>query len=173
MTLKLKEEQRCSVPYIRQGNPSNEICSDPKGMEQTNCSDTSRIAIIGCTLRGAPLTISIFGSCHLDRWQLCDDDYNNKCEGYNTDCWVHKGQLCNGYTDCHSSAMWRTDEGNCGAMTKVFKCERRYHIPYSDRRPLSLPMKWVMDGEVDCVDGSDEMEDKWLTCGRKSDNTDR
>eukprot|EP00116_Pleurobrachia_bachei_P000735 sb/3460997/ len=152
--ISLRPEMRCSVtPDSGAG-----VCDTPRGMEQTNCSDTERVAILGCKMDSYPVTISIFGYCH--DYSLCDDNYNNICLSEEIECTVHKGQLCDGHKDCNSGS----DE-KCSWNTTDFKCERRFHTVYKERKPLFLPMSWVMDGVVDCLDGRDENEKIWKACG--------
>eukprot|EP00116_Pleurobrachia_bachei_P013181 sb/3473443/ len=125
---------RCSVtPDSGAG-----VCDTPRGMEQTNCSDTERVAILGCKMDSYPVP----------------SPYSE------IECTVHKGQLCDGHKDCNSGS----DE-KCSWNTTDFKCERRFHTVYRERKPLFLPMSWVMDGVVDCLDGRDENEKIWKACG--------
>eukprot|EP00116_Pleurobrachia_bachei_P002839 sb/3463101/ len=45
-------------------------------------------------------------------------------------------------------------------------CIRRFHSPDGQKNvSLPIPLEWVMDGEVDCLDGKDEDEKSWVKCG--------
>eukprot|EP00116_Pleurobrachia_bachei_P001419 sb/3461681/ len=126
--------------------------------DQTNCSDPERVTM-QCLSKGFPTTISIWGYCQ--GYQLCDDNYNNVCVDPEHGCNIHKGQLCDGHPDCNNGG----DE-TCKDLAKV-PCIRRFHSPNGQNNvSLPIPLEWVMDGEVDCLDGKDEDETQWLKCGK-------
>eukprot|EP00116_Pleurobrachia_bachei_P012157 sb/3472419/ len=140
---------RCVVPEIS-------ACSD--GKDQTNCSDPERV-VMQCLSQGYPTTISLWGYCN--NYQLCDDGYNNACVEPEPDCKIHKGQLCDGHRDCSNGK----DE-TCKDLTNI-TCIRRFHSSHEDKNmTLPIPLEWVMDGEVDCLDEIDEEEAPWLKCGK-------
>eukprot|EP00116_Pleurobrachia_bachei_P002364 sb/3462626/ len=127
--------------------------------DQTNCSDPERVAM-QCLSQGYPTTISIWGYC--EGYKLCDDNYNNVCvDPAEPGCSnLHKGQLCDGHPDCNNGG-----DGTCKDFTKV-TCIRRFHSPNGQKNvSLPIPLEWVMDGEVDCLDGKDEDEKNWVKCG--------
>eukprot|EP00116_Pleurobrachia_bachei_P001627 sb/3461889/ len=125
--------------------------------DQTNCSDPERV-VMQCLSQGYPTTISIWGYCQ--GYTLCDDGYNNACVNPELGCNIHKGQLCDGNRDYNEGG----DE-ICKDLTQVF-CIRRFHSPNLENKvSLPIPLEWVMDGEVDCLDGMDEDEKNWLKCG--------
>eukprot|EP00116_Pleurobrachia_bachei_P002455 sb/3462717/ len=74
-------------------------------------------------------------------------------------CNIHKHALCDGISDCNLA----TDEttGSCEQLTDK-RCERRFRLGRPD---LRIPLKWVGDGEKDCVNGLDENMSKWEVCG--------
>ena len=129
------------------------LCST--GQDQTNCSDPERVAM-SCLTQGYPTTISIWGYCK--SYALCDDDYNNACLTPETGCTIHKGQMCDGNADCPNEA----DE-ECPDLTNV-SCVRRFDKGQKNRSQ-QIPLSWVMDKEIDCVDGIDEEEESWTKCG--------
>eukprot|EP00116_Pleurobrachia_bachei_P003954 sb/3464216/ len=166
-SIMIRDEQRCPTPkstytVVTTLGGARSVCSKPMALEQTNCTDFTRLVIVGCTLEGYPTNISLYGTCK--DYPLCDDNYNNLCQQVDSGCNLHKGQLCDGTNDCSSGA----DEAKC-QTTEHFICERRFHTVYAERRPLALPMSWVMDGIVDCLDRRDEDEKNWLIGGKGSD----
>eukprot|EP00116_Pleurobrachia_bachei_P007873 sb/3468135/ len=137
-------------------NPSRSTCLN--NQDQTNCSDPERVTM-QCLSQGFSTTISIWGYCF--GYQLCDDNYNNVCVDPEPGCTIHKGQLCDGHPDCNNGG----DE-TCSDRTKV-SCIRRFHSQNGQKNvSLPIPLEWVMDGEVDCLDGKDEDETQWLKCGK-------
>eukprot|EP00116_Pleurobrachia_bachei_P001806 sb/3462068/ len=149
MTILIQDNMRCF-------HPDYSAC--PNRQDQTNCSDPERVTM-QCLSQGYPTTISIWGYCQ--GYTLCDDGYNNACVDPELGCNIHKGQLCDGHRDCNEGG----DE-TCNDLTKVTRCIRRFHSPNLDKNvSLPIPLEWVMDGKVDCLDGMDEDEDRWLKCG--------
>eukprot|EP00116_Pleurobrachia_bachei_P000508 sb/3460770/ len=148
--IRIQDNMRCF-------DPGRSICEN--GQDQTNCSDPEKV-VMKCLSEGFPTTISIWGYCK--GYTLCDDGYNNVCVDPELGCSIHKGQLCDGHRDCNNGG----DETNCKDLTKVTRCFRRFHSPNVEKNvSLPIPLEWVMDGEVDCLDGMDEDEEKWLKCG--------
>eukprot|EP00116_Pleurobrachia_bachei_P001369 sb/3461631/ len=146
--IKIQDNMRCF-------HPGRSYCLNRQ--DQTNCSDPERV-VMQCLSQGCPTTISKWGYCL--GYTLCDDGYNNACVDPELGCNIHKGQLCDGHLDCNEGR----DE-SCKDLTNV-TCIRRFHSPDVEKN-VSLPilLEWVMDGEVDCLDGMDEDEEKWLKCG--------
>ena len=144
----LRQESICTTPYRVL------ICAD--GFDQVNCTDPDRVAM-WCLKEGYNTTISIFAVCK--GYSLCDDDYNNKCLEPEGGCSVHKNKLCDGKEDCPEKAD--ESENFCGQMSKV-KCIRRAQ---GNEYQYHIPLNWVFDGEVDCINGEDENETYWEKCG--------
>ena len=150
----LRRDQICTVPL------QNSICSD--GLDQTNCSDTERVAM-SCTLAGYPTNISIFGMC--EGYPLCDDDYNNKCLEPEGGCIIHKTALCDGVPDCPGGAD--ETKTSCGILSNSVNCVRRVAKKRAKGLKLtySIPLNWVFDNEIDCLNGEDENRKYWKKCG--------
>eukprot|EP00116_Pleurobrachia_bachei_P004412 sb/3464674/ len=152
-TILIQDNMRCF-------DPEYSACKNRQ--DQTNCSDSERVAM-QCLSQGFSTTISIWGYCQ--GYKLCDDDYNNVCvDPAEPGCSnLHKGQLCDGHPDCNNGG----DE-TCKDLTKATRCIRRFHSPNGKKNvSLPIPLEWVMDGEVDCLDGiKDEDETSWVKCGK-------
>ena len=149
----LKQNQMCATPGLYK------VCSD--GLDQVNCTDPERVAM-SCTLAGYPTNISMFGVCQ--GYPLCDDDYNNKCLEPEGGCIIHKTALCDGVPDCPGGV----DETKtyCGILSKRVNCERRVAKKKAKGSKVthSIPLDWVFDGEIDCLNGEDENEAFWKKC---------
>eukprot|EP00116_Pleurobrachia_bachei_P000482 sb/3460744/ len=131
------------------------------GEDQINCTDPDRVTM-SCLNQGHNTTISFLGHCR--GYDLCDDGYNNVCFEPETGCTVHKNQLCDAVRDCQNGGDETADL--CSRVTQSFVCERRFSkTPDQKGRELAMPLVWVMDGHVDCMNGSDEMETSWTICG--------
>eukprot|EP00116_Pleurobrachia_bachei_P005473 sb/3465735/ len=147
--IRIKDNMRCF-------RPDRSACEG--GQDQTNCSDPERV-VMQCLSQGFPTTISIWGYCQGHK--LCDDGYNNACADPELGCKIHKGQFCDGHRDCNYGG----DE-TCQDLTTV-SCIRRFRSPNVEKNvSLPIPLEWVMDGQVDCLDGKDEDESYWLKCGK-------
>ena len=72
-------------------------------------------------------------------------------------CYIHKHQLCDNITDCKDG--FDEKSALCYRVTTQ-DCERKYHFSTA----LKLPVGWIMDGIVDCVNGIDEDVTKWSSC---------
>eukprot|EP00116_Pleurobrachia_bachei_P001089 sb/3461351/ len=152
--IKIQQSMRCFLPELWRSN-KRAVCIN--GQDQTNCSDPDRVAV-QCLSEGYPTNISIWGYCK--GYQLCDDNYNNECFEPEPDCTIHKGQKCDGHVDC---SLRKTDE-ICESLTNI-SCVRRFRSEHVKRNtPLRIPLKWVMDGQKDCLDGKDEDPDQWKKC---------
>ena len=153
----LKQNQMCAPPL------ETKVCSD--GSDQVNCTDPERVAM-SCTLEGYPTNISIFGVCQ--GYPLCDDGYNNKCVEPEGGCIIHKTALCDGVFDCPGGA----DETNttCGILSKRVNCERRVAKMKAKGLKITykVPLNWVFDGDIDCLNGEDENLTYWEKCGSGS-----
>eukprot|EP00116_Pleurobrachia_bachei_P001220 sb/3461482/ len=127
------------------------------GLDQTNCSDPAKIAG-SCLIGGYLSTVSIHILCQVNSI-LCDDDMHRKCPTINRDCTIHKHQFCDGQDDCAMGADERKE--TCLKLTQR-SCVRRFS---RNQGLLKIPVDWVQDGDVDCLDGEDE-KPNWQTCGK-------
>lgn len=127
-------------------------------MDQTNCSDSSRIAF-NCTVKGYPASISTQILCHgIPALRICSDGMENECVSLSSTCRnIHKHKMCDSVTDCFD----RSDEEHqiCKQLTQE-SCIRQF-----GNESLYIPLAWLMDGIMDCQSGIDEM-DVWPTCGK-------
>ena len=127
-------------------------------LDQTNCSDSSRIAL-SCTVKGYQASLSKQILCHgISSLQLCEDGIENKCVSLSSTCQnLHKHKMCDNVTDCSD----RSDEEDviCKQLTHV-SCVRRVGDV-----SLKIPLAWLMDGISDCQNGIDEMP-AWPVCGK-------
>ena len=150
----VRQDQICAVPLLIS------MCSD--GLDQINCTDAERVAM-SCTLAGYPNNISIFGVCQ--GYPLCDDDYNNKCLEPEGGCILHKTALCDGIPDCPGGAD--ETKTSCGILSNSVNCVRRVAKKRDKGLKLtySIPLNWVFDNEIDCLNGEDENLTYWQKCG--------
>ena len=125
-------------------------------IDQTNCTDVSRIAV-SCQIKGYGYsTISKTMVCEGFRGGFCDNGMDTACVDVDRNCTVHKHQLCDEVDDCSSGA----DETHtsCFDLTED-KCFRNFR----SGRELSIPASWLGDGLDDCKNGLDE---NWsIVCG--------
>ena len=136
-------------------------------LDQTNCSDPSRIGG-WCIVRGFLSSVSKYIVCDYksvnELTTLCDDDLQNTCISIpGTDrCKFHKHKLCNGQSDC----VGKEDEFNddCSTLTQDFSCERSFFL----NKLLPIPSSWIMDGMRDCIEGEDEDSTRWSFCGKEA-----
>ena len=145
--------QICAVPRVLVGL-FGYTCKD--GLDQINCTDPERIAFT-CNMNGYPTSLSIFALCM--GFDLCDDDYHNQCIEAENGCVIHKSSLCDGINDCPNE----DDESYnfCATLSNTI-CIRTVT---RENQPMSFPMSWVKDGNIDCKDGIDEDETQWKKCG--------
>ena len=127
--------------------------------DQTNCTDIERAAI-SCKINGFDSSVSKLMVCSEDmiKVKMCDDGTDLHCINTSPSCTVHKHQICNDISDCND----KTDERNdaCSSMT-LKSCFRKY-IHSSE---LRVPLAWIADGHIDCLDGKDEKVGLWQQCG--------
>ena len=159
--LKLSNTSRCS-PWVRCKNK----------YDQTNCTDPLPAPIL-CRIDGRPSNVSTniickrvlyspFDRVVADMSGVCDDGIDTHCADLSPICYIHKHLLCDGQKDCADGA----DEENsfCGQVT-METCKRRY-FKFESRIPLS----WIGDGVLDCLEGEDEDREKWPMCSYDSFN---
>ena len=123
--------------------------------DQTNCSDASKVGVI-CNINTFNSTVSKHVVCK-NYSKLCDDDMENLCTPSAPYCYIHKHRYCDGVTDCPD----KSDEiaAQCSSLT-ILTCIRR-----ANTGSHRIPLTWLSDGIVDCLDGKDETG-TWPTCGR-------
>ena len=136
-------------------------------LDHTNCSDTT-VAPLQCHVGGYLSTVSQDIVCkkevytfknnpHSNTTAVCDDGMDMQCVTPTHGCYIHKHQLCDNVTDCKDG----TDEKSilCYRATTQY-CTRNFRYNTS----LSIPVGWIGDGDVDCVNGIDEDITKWPSC---------
>eukprot|EP00116_Pleurobrachia_bachei_P000015 sb/3460277/ len=130
-------------------------------MDQTNCTDPAMVAG-SCLIGGFSSTVSVHAVCHeiyFDVPNICDDAIETLCRPVSRRCLTHKHRLCNGVDDC---AMGVDEKGGLCSKLTLSTCTRGFSLKEG---VLRIPAEWVQDGDVDCLDGSDERDD-WETCGK-------
>ena len=142
-----------------------ELCED--FLDQTNCTDYARVGL-HCLIRGHMSTVSQQIIC-VDRSlltlprsipALCDDALDKACISLSVSCEVHKHRMCDGLFDCEDGS----DETHTICLDIADKtCFRRYVFERRGQKS-AIPMAWVNDGIIDCMNGEDE-ESTWPQCG--------
>eukprot|EP00116_Pleurobrachia_bachei_P000980 sb/3461242/ len=127
------------------------------GLDQTNCSDPTRVAG-RCLIRGYPSTVSTLMTCLPGMPGVCDDGLDLKCVELGELCRIHRHKTCDGKIHCQFSI----DENKnlCGRVSQR-RCKRNFG---DAQTPLKIPFGWVNDGVIDCVEGEDE-DINWKSCG--------
>ena len=156
---------RCSVIGWKKNSWTHyvrPVCRDYS--DQTNCSDINRVGGY-CKINNHAASVSKYVVCHEFRSldilhditvKLCDDDSQSDCLSPHAACKIHKHRMCDGVHDC----IDRSDEIHdmCQNMTEQFKCTRKFRFRLSD---LKIPVSWILDNEIDCLDGEDENASRW------------
>ena len=144
-------------------------------LDQTNCSDVERVGGY-CDIDGYNSSVSKYMTlCYeydektSSPVKICDDDFQNNCisPSTSTDCRVHKHRMCDRVWDCPDGSDERHDM--CEYMTKEFQCVRRFNFKIGVK--FGIPVSWIMDNEVDCMDGLDEHAEDLNFCGNQTDKT--
>ena len=135
-------------------------------IDQTNCTDVNRVGVT-CKIRGYTSTVSKYVLCGLSETvsigfasPLCDDGFDHLCKQLSQYCTVHKHKLCDKTPDCQLGIDERITI--CQSMTKI-PCIRRGGNGIQSQ---PLPLAWLEDGIDDCMNGEDEKEHFWPTCGK-------
>ena len=125
-------------------------------IDQTNCTDSSKVAV-SCHIKGyGNSTISRTMVCGELRRGFCDNGMDVACVDVDRNCTVHKHQLCDEVENCSNGA----DEKHpaCFDLTED-KCFRNFR----SGRELRIPVSWLGDGLDDCTNRLDET---WsIVCG--------
>ena len=141
-------------------------------MDQTNCSDSSRIGG-RCDVNGILTSISksmvclspIFKTVPRKYNSLCDQDLENLCTQSSKSCIIHRHRMCDGVEDCKDKSDELNDDCDLATDPTVLACERRFGIP---GQKMKIPLSWLKDGNIDCLDEEDERDMGWKLCDEKS-----
>ena len=170
VTVPIFNYTRCSVFAPGAGQEWLEVSYCLDYMDQTNCSDKARVGGY-CRINGYMSSVSKYVVCR-DRdlnfntpIKLCDDNLQKDCISPSTDdCKVHIHRMCDQVPDCPHD----TDETHdmCEVMTTRlnFTCQRRFT---QNRTDNGIPISWIMDNVIDCMNGEDEDITKWEFCDDK------
>ena len=143
------DEERGIYPY----------CKDYR--DQTNCTDVRRVGGY-CKVGGYMSSISKNVLCRNLSTNLCEDDLPSICYTPYTKCTLHKHRMCDKVEDCSDGS----DEAHdmCAKMTDQefnFTCQRRFQDGLDHS---AIPLSWIMDEKLDCMDGEDENSTLWKLC---------
>ena len=164
LTVPILNYTRCSVLDLSNSG-SLPYCLDY--LDQTNCSDIERVGGY-CEVNGFLSSVSKY-VMHYEydpiknlSVKICDDDMqNNYIHLTISNCQVHKHLMCDGVRDCPDG----TDEFHdmCDTMTDEsrFTCTRRFN---AKKGSLDIPLSWIGDDEIDCMNGEDEDSNQWQLC---------
>ena len=136
-------------------------------IDQTNCSDIEREGGY-CEVNGYMSTVSKYMVCNEydmkleQNVTLCDDGIQNQCISPSTsDCRVHKHLMCNGVADCSDESDETHDMCEVTSVEIYFVCKRRFQPKTGETR---IPLSWIMDNVIDCMNGEDENSSLWTVC---------
>lgn len=169
-TRELFESQRCG-PYDNLNDMS--VCSD--GKDQINCTNSD--IWYECEHHDPDIDMKYNINltdrvlCKDELYDLCTDNFNNKCENPEANCPLHRHFRCDGDPNCAHGQ----DEENCAELETDFKCVRKVRNKSDEMeslrsgkvvQPTELPLlkDWVLDGINDCENGEDENSDFWKIC---------
>ena len=130
-------------------------------MDQTNCSDTDRIGGY-CRINGIWSSVSKYVVCRRIE-DLCDDDIQNACiffKSPESSCIVHKHKMCDGTSDCSDGSDEFHSTCKMGTRKFKFECIRAFN----HRHKSDIPLSWLLDGLIDCMNGEDEDKTRWTRC---------
>ena len=141
-------------------------------LDQTNCSDVERVGGY-CKINGYMSTVSKYMVCYKYKIDpntelpinLCDDAIQNNCIAPSTtirDCLVHKHRMCDGVDDCPDASDEVHDMCKTMTLQLPFVCKSGFHRVQRTR--TSIPVSWILDNEIDCMNGEDEDVTKWMLC---------
>ena len=169
ITVPINNFTRCAVFDISKG--TYPYCSD--FLDQTNCTDTSRIGGI-CKKENKTISVSKSMVCYDYKnlkISLCEDGSEKFCRSLETSsnseddgCLVHKHKMCDNSRDCEDGRDELSD--TCTLMTDSFRCRRKFG---KFKENSMIPVSWLLDIEVDCINGEDEETSKWRGCFEESD----
>ena len=165
LTVPIHNYTRCSVFDFDKSYHIHPYCLEY--LDQTNCSDIERVGGY-CKINGYMSTVSKYMLCYQSDpktklpIRLCEDNFQNNCVNISTsDCRVHKHWMCDGAKDCPDGS----DETDylCDRMTNDlnFFCVRRFQPRMGEK---TIPKRWIMDNETDCINEEDENPNLWRFC---------
>jgi len=73
--------------------------------------------------------------------------------------------MCDGVEDCKDKSDELNDDCDLATDPTVLACERRFGIP---GQKMKIPLSWLKDGNIDCLDEEDERDMGWKLCDEKS-----